>query len=259
MASKYWLKLYHEILDDPKVMTLRPALRWRFVETLLMAGEADREGLLPSPRDYAWRVRSDFEQTESEFIELVEVGLLSINDGEYRVTKFKDRQAAVSGAERVRRHRKTQRLRPSNEPVTPSVTNRYTDTDKIRIDRDVDKSASHTFLASPDEYIPEDTTALINALATHTSADILLDAEKIRDIAEAFVSEGVTAEQVEGFPAWWDEEAKQAKKNNKSYPYIGRPALKSLRRHWPEYVNGTTASEPVAGVDFKVFTEVASD
>ena len=59
MAAKYWLKLYYDILDDPKIGTLRAAVRWRFVECLLVAGECDDNGYIPDVQEYAWRVRAD--------------------------------------------------------------------------------------------------------------------------------------------------------------------------------------------------------
>lgn len=151
MASNYWLKLYHEMLDDPKVMTLRPALRWRFVEALLVAGEMDQEGLLPGVKEYAWRVRCDFETVETELTELVDAGLLSRDDGQWTVTKFAERQAPVSGAERVARLRKQQQKQGYYSDVTPelrkrneSVTKRYTD-----IDTDTDTDTESNGATAP--------------------------------------------------------------------------------------------------------------
>lgn len=151
MASKYWIKLYHEMVDDPKVMTLRPALRWRFIETLLLAGELDKEGYLPTIQEYAWRVRDNEEIVETEFVELLDAGLLSRDDTRFFVTKFSERQAKVSGAERVARHRDrqhkdeyyaTQGLPKCND----NVTNRYTDTDTDKdIDKDKNGDGSHVF------------------------------------------------------------------------------------------------------------------
>jgi hypothetical protein len=144
MSSKYWIKLYHEILDDPKVMTLRPELRWRFIEALLMAGTLDENGYLPDLKAYAWRVRDNVDIVETEFVELLDAGLLSRDDTRFFVTKFTERQAAVTGAERVARFRErkhkeeyydTQELPSGNE----HVTKRYTDTD-IDIDIDIDKN-----------------------------------------------------------------------------------------------------------------------
>lgn len=109
MANNFWLKLYHEMLDDDKVMMLRPALRWRFVEALLVAGERGEDGLLPEPRKYAWRVRDSFEVVETELNELAEVGLLSREGGQWRVTKFAERQKGIKAKDRMAHMRQRRR------------------------------------------------------------------------------------------------------------------------------------------------------
>jgi DnaD/phage-associated family protein len=148
MAAKYWLKLYYEMLDDPKIGKLSPVLRWRFIECLLVAGETDEGGLLPDVNEMAWRVRESGERYETELNELTNVGLLSRVDGRYLVTNFSNRQQAVSGAERVARYRERQKKqgyygdetmekRNDNADVTKRYTDTDTDTDKIT---DIDKN-----------------------------------------------------------------------------------------------------------------------
>jgi hypothetical protein len=150
MAAKYWLKLYYEMLDDPKIGKLRPALRWRFIECLLVAGECDEGGYLPGVDEYAWRVRCGADAVETDFVQLADGGLLSQDSGRWLVTKFEERQAPVSGAERVARHRERERKKqyygttdetPEKQDGNGPVTNRYTDTDKIQIRSDKDNSA----------------------------------------------------------------------------------------------------------------------
>lgn len=106
MASKYWLKLYHEILDDPKVGRLRITLRWRMIEAFLLAGELDENGFLPSLADMAWRVRVEPELLEAELNELADAGILNRVDGRWLVVNFAARQGASSDAERMREYRK---------------------------------------------------------------------------------------------------------------------------------------------------------
>jgi len=141
MASKYWIKLYHELVDDPKVMTLRPALRWRFIETLLVAGEMDEDGYLPTVREYAWRVRDNEEIVETEFVELLDAGLLSRDDTRFFVTKFAERQAAVSGNERWRKWKERQQKQEyyADETDNQRTANVSLDRGDIDIDTDIDK------------------------------------------------------------------------------------------------------------------------
>lgn len=132
MASKYWLKLYYEMLDDPKVARLPDSSYRRFVECLLLAGEYDRSGLLPPIEDMAWRLRVSETALQQDMSRLAMAGVVNLvpYEGEERwlVRKFKERQQAVPGRERVARYRDRQKsaeYTSSNE----NVTNRYTDTD----------------------------------------------------------------------------------------------------------------------------------
>ena len=99
-----WIKLYIDILDDPKIYKLRVPLRWRFIECLLMANREGYDGELPSPDIFAWYLRDDQEKVETDFIELAEAGLLNQTDSQWSVTKFAERQKPLSAAERQRRY-----------------------------------------------------------------------------------------------------------------------------------------------------------
>ena len=50
------IKLYVEMLDDPKVGLLPDAVKWRWVSSLLLAGELNEDGYLPDINDAAWRL-----------------------------------------------------------------------------------------------------------------------------------------------------------------------------------------------------------
>ena len=146
MPSYYWIKLYHEINDDAKMGRLSDRLFRRSIQFFLLAGELDDGGHLPEIQDIAWRLRCDQEQLETEMIELQDCRILSKIDGRWLVTKFVERQAPISGAERVANYR--DRKRKSNyyetQPLHSSdedVTKRYTDIDidKIRRDKEAEK------------------------------------------------------------------------------------------------------------------------
>lgn len=93
MANPFFIKLYMEILDDPKIYQLRPTLRWRFVECLLLAGEQRDGGYLPDAKSIAWRLRDDPEKVETDLSELGEAGLLDLVDGDWHIRQFAKRQA----------------------------------------------------------------------------------------------------------------------------------------------------------------------
>lgn len=150
MASNFWIKLYHEILHDPKMGKLPDNIWRRAIELFLLAGELEEEGELPSTEDLAWLLhRPNIEEFETELAHLERVKILTRLDDGWLVTKFSERQKAIGDAERAKayRDRKRRQTEPetkeSNEPVTPElrtrhepVTNRDAD-----IDIDIDKES----------------------------------------------------------------------------------------------------------------------
>ena len=126
MAAKYWLKLYHEMLDDPKMILLSDRLYRRTIELFLLAGKLDSDGIMPNIKHMAVYLRLGHEELETDLVELAETGIMSQVDGVWIVTKFAERQTAVSDAERMKRYRDRKQLQSGDG----DVTNRNADTDK---------------------------------------------------------------------------------------------------------------------------------
>lgn len=144
MASKYWLKLFHETIYDPKVMMRSPGARLRWYECLCLAGDYDQEGALPSIEHMLFVFRIPEEQLLDELSELARIGLVTEVDGVYHVKNWVKRQASMDGAERIARFRETKHHEEYKGVVTNKdktrnkvVTNRYTDID-IDIDKETD-------------------------------------------------------------------------------------------------------------------------
>jgi len=157
MASKYWIKLYHDILDDPKMGMMTDRLYRRTIELFLLAGEQDRDGALPDLGTMAWRLRVPVDILLDDLDYLERAGIITRTWGEpdpgaidadpdgpdprpvnYLVTNFAKRQAPVSAAERMARYRS--RLPVGGDDATGEIPNGYdnvtigntdTDTDKI--------------------------------------------------------------------------------------------------------------------------------
>jgi hypothetical protein len=70
MTASHWIKLYTEILHDPKVNLMGEHLCWRMVQLFLLAGDKNQDGILPPLADMAWILRVDAEQLETDLIEL---------------------------------------------------------------------------------------------------------------------------------------------------------------------------------------------
>jgi hypothetical protein len=153
MSTKYWIKLYHEILHDPKMGRMPDHLWRRVIELFLIAGEHNRGGVLPPLTEIAWALRLREEQLETEMIELQKTGILSSIDGVWIVTKFAERQEPMDKAEYMRRKREQQQKDhyygedDTLQDSYQSVTNSNADTDT---DIDIDINAADAALAPPE-------------------------------------------------------------------------------------------------------------
>jgi DnaD/phage-associated family protein len=128
--SKYWIKLYHEMIDDPKVARLNDSAYRLFIECLLLAGELDEEGLLPPVEDMAWRLRKSETALPGDMANLANAGMVELirhSGGErWFVSNFEKRQAPNPNAQRQAKWREKQRKEPKE---SSSLIDTDTDTD----------------------------------------------------------------------------------------------------------------------------------
>jgi DnaD/phage-associated family protein len=105
-----WIKLYTELLLDPKVAKWPDWLFKRFIQLILCAGINDQNGVLQPVPDLAWLCRLDDDQVLQTLLALSEAGVVSKTDTEeqenavWTVTNFAKRQYSES-YERVKRFR----------------------------------------------------------------------------------------------------------------------------------------------------------
>ena len=57
MTTRFWIKLFFEILDNPKMARLPNHLWIRAVKLFLLAGKEGNDGALPPVEDMAWKLR----------------------------------------------------------------------------------------------------------------------------------------------------------------------------------------------------------
>lgn len=105
MAAKYWLKLYHEILDDPKLAKQPDRLWRRIIECFLLAGDNNKKGELPKLSDMAWRLRMKDDELEKDLQALSKLSVVKKIKDKWIVRKFEERQRARTPAERTKAHR----------------------------------------------------------------------------------------------------------------------------------------------------------
>ncbi|MEN6507016.1 MAG: hypothetical protein ABFD92_20975 [Planctomycetaceae bacterium] len=118
-----WIKLYTEILRDPKMGRLTDRQGWTFTRLLLLAGTVDG-GTLGSLEDIAWSLRIQPVDLSDDLAVLSELGMVEQSQiGDWTVVNFEKRQARPPSAEpeavteRVKRHRENMK-RECNEDVT---------------------------------------------------------------------------------------------------------------------------------------------
>jgi hypothetical protein len=151
MAS-YWIKLYLEILEDPKMATLPDRLWRRFTECCLLAGKFGEGGNLPDTTQLAWILRLNTDDLNMDLQQLASTGMIAKTVSGWLVVNFAKRQAPVPAEERYRefRNKNPQYVPPghkrnSNEVKTPRLEiNRLTDKSN-EIETEEKQSANETF------------------------------------------------------------------------------------------------------------------
>lgn len=211
MAPRYWIKLYIEILDDPK-MGIMPDWLWRrAIELFLAAGENGNDGLLPPVTQLAWRLRLPEPKLGEALRALSEVGVVHETPQGWVVTNFAKRQDAVPDAERKRYQRKVSRSRHE------FVTKRDTDTES-ESDTDTDAEA---------EVEAESEAA---AAATGAFAQVARAYEQEIGVLTANIAERLRG-ALEDYPAEWIIQAirEAALSNARSWRYC-----EAILRRWRE-------------------------
>ena len=84
-----WIKLYTELLNDPRLASINERACWRYIQALLFAarddtgGELTIDGEAVGIRELAWTLRVDVETLKADFDALVDAGFLILDDDIY--------------------------------------------------------------------------------------------------------------------------------------------------------------------------------
>jgi hypothetical protein len=261
MKSKYWIKLYHEMIDDPKVARLNDSAYRLFIECLLLAGELDEGGLLPPVEDMAWRLRKSETALPDSMTHLALAGMVKLvqhkDDERWFVTKFAERQAPSTSAQRVRAFRARKRKEPkekeeNKKQITDTdtdtyidtysnvtnVTNRYNDVTENPPLYDGHEENTHTenpplYDGHEENTHTQEYQDVITAICNETkNGNALAPSADLQNFAHAIMDAG-TASRISGFAEWWQ--------TNGHYP--GFPALKSMISDWKNYLSGATLKQ----------------
>ena len=122
--ADYWLKLYTDILDDPKMGTLPDRIWRRTIELFLIAKQQGTDGELPETKQIAWLLRLPEKEVETDLLEIEKTGIIERTECGWFVVKFAKRQAASVDAERKARQRDRERKEQYSGVCHDDVTNR---------------------------------------------------------------------------------------------------------------------------------------
>lgn len=132
-APKSWLKLWPEILWDPKFKDFTPEDRWHWVALLCVGLLENRDGIIDKGIvDLAYVVRATDADLEASIEKFVAAKMITRTATGFRITNWRKRQewdptqkpsASPSRvAERVRNHRAKKAVTRESKDVTPDVT-----------------------------------------------------------------------------------------------------------------------------------------
>jgi DnaD/phage-associated family protein len=222
MANTFWIKLYHEVLDDPKMARLTDRLWRRVVELFLLAGETGSDGNIAGTSDIAWRLRVNSKTLQKDLEIIESLGIIQPTSKGWLVVNFEKRNAPIPGTDRVRNFRETKRKEFGNADVTEvkrecneDVTKRYIE--KIR--EDTEKKREDTEKKREEEEPEKNPGDAVAAVFKSYECEIgLLTGTIADDIKTA----------LEDYPREWFEKAFQesARQNKRSWKY----ALAILKR-----------------------------
>ena len=88
MSGNYWIKLYHEILDDPKMATLPDRLWRRVIELFLIAGRLYEDGNLPETNQIAWTLRMNTDDLAMDMQQIATTGIVERTVNGWMIPKF---------------------------------------------------------------------------------------------------------------------------------------------------------------------------
>lgn len=229
MAAKYWIKLYHEILDDYKMHKLPDSLWRRTIELFLLAGDTDQDGLLPDLDEIAFRLRVDRETLQKEIEQLIGLGIL-IEDEALCVKNFEKRQAANSSTERSRKYREREQSGQYKNDETENETGAQRSCNETLRSRDVDTDTDKIQIRTrkEPEQEPEQDFADDDAKNTDEPDENIFDVyENEIGALTPLIADSLRMAKAE-FPDHWIRESLRiaAKNNKRSWSY----AEKILKR-----------------------------
>jgi DnaD/phage-associated family protein len=228
MKSDYWIKLYHEILDDPKMGTLPDRLWRRLIELFLLAGRLcpDKSGILPDTAQIAWCLRVPADQLEEELQTLTNLGFVERHCEGWLVVNFQKRQAPLSASERGKRYRQKHGGDASTSDSNDCNNERNANEKRTKNERIV-RRLTETESESESELINATSSSAQNEKKSRKDS-VFRDYEKEIGLLTPKIAEEIKSAQ-EDYPDEWISAAigEAARNNARSWAYVA-----AVLRRW---------------------------
>ena len=132
-----WLRLYNEIIDDPKIAKMSDHQYRCFTYLLCIANTQDERGIIPLDiAEISWRIRMSAEDVQDTMSKLIELNIITnINDSYIFINWSKRQFNSDDINSRVKRSREKGRNVTGNVTCNVRDTDTDTDTEKIQIQR----------------------------------------------------------------------------------------------------------------------------
>jgi hypothetical protein len=169
----YWLKLYTEILDDPKYYRLSDNAKLGMYELMLVAKKVGQDGHLPGVDDIEFYTRRSASWWEPVIDELKAINFITGNEAGHVIRKFEDRQKAVTDTEKQRYYREALHKKEftGDVPVTEVLRNVTESKSKRKIkSTEVEKEIEENNAPSPVQRLLESLTGIPPANAADVDA-----------------------------------------------------------------------------------------
>lgn len=256
-SSMPWVKLYLDLLDDPKIGKMPRSTRLRFIELMLLAGECDADGDLVSggnfmsTLDIAWRLRDSVESVEADILALSDAGVLMVDDGGgICVTNFAKRQGRSQSEKREawRTSKRNPKGIQKESKGNPSSRGEERREEKNREEGDGDKPPI-TFPPPPSADIADSTGQVIATEEARDSQQVRLwrsklrrplspeatnaiyahatDLQQLTEVIDYWLVQGWNPENVNGILSMyrgWPTDRRNPKNEKKAAPLTGKPA-----------------------------------
>ena len=200
--ADYWIKVYIEVINDPKMATLPDRLWRRFFELCLLAGQLcpDKSGILPDTRQLAWMLRMNTDDMQTDLEQLAHLGLLQTIVNGWLIVNFQKRQQASTPIQRKRQQREREQKEQYyvTDSTTKDVTKMSRNVTQSRLTEQINRAETETEQSREDAPDPFDETQEMIESVVGVSPVGQAGIDAVREIVEM----GATLEDIQAGYDW---------------------------------------------------------